>query len=268
LTGLTAGEADKVRFLGRQYSLDGRKRRVCRRLIAPEYRRGLFFFKDGTPTRSVTKKQKEGSTMTENDLNLTISKNRARIRWIAKTGILSAVAIALMYLEMSLPLMPAFLKFDFSEIAVLLGSFAMGPLTGILIELIKNLAHLPASGTMYVGELANFVVGVLFVGTAGWIYQRHKTRSRAYLAMAAGTLAMTVGASLINYFLMIPFYVSAMGFPMEAIINMTHKAGNLMVSDLKSLILWVFVPFNLFKGIIVSFIVGLVYKRVSPLLHR
>ena len=156
--------------------------------------------------------------------------------------------------------MPAFPNL-FSEIAVLLASFAMGPLTGILVELIKNLAHLPVSGTMYVGELANFIVGVLFVGTAGWIYQRHKTRSRAYLAMAAGTLAMTVGASLINYFLMIPFYVSAMGFPMETIINLTHKAGNLMVNDLKSLILWVFVPFNLFKGIIVSFIVGLVYKE-------
>jgi riboflavin transporter FmnP len=242
------------------------------RLLMPDCPRvtgwGLFLFPRQNPDLFGRKKQKEGLTMTENSMNLRIDKTRARIRWIAKTGVLSAVAIALMYLEMSLPLMPAFLKFDFSEIAVLLASFAMGPLTGILVELIKNLAHLPVSGTMYVGELANFIVGVLFVGTAGWIYQRHKTRSRAYLAMAAGTLAMTVGASLINYFLMIPFYVSAMGFPMETIINLTHKAGNLMVNDLKSLILWVFVPFNLFKGILISLIVGLVYKRVSPLLHR
>ena len=206
--------------------------------------------------------------MTENNSINPLNKNRARIRWIAKTGILSAVAIVLMYLEISIPLMPGFLKFDFSEIAVLLAAFSMGPLTGILVELIKNLAHLPASGTMYVGELANFIVGSLFVGTAGMIYRLHKSRRNAYIGMAVGTLAMTVGASFINYFFMIPFYVSVMGYPLDVIIGMSQAAGNTMVTDLRSLIVWVFVPFNLFKGIVISLIVGLIYKRVSPLLHR
>jgi riboflavin transporter FmnP len=144
----------------------------------------------------------------------------------------------------------------------------MGPLTGVLVELAKNLLHLPATHTGGVGELANFIIGSAFVGTAGLIYKRTKTQRNAYLGMAAGTAAMTVLASLINYFFLIPFYIQVMGLPIEVIINMVHESGNTLVNDQRSLILFVFVPFNLFKGIVISFIVALVYKRISPLLHR
>lgn len=195
-------------------------------------------------------------------------KTRRTTRWIAKTGVLAAVAIVLMYIEMVLPLMPSFLKLDFSEVAVLLASFTLGPATAILIELIKNVAHLPASQTLYVGELANFVIGSLFVGSAGLIYKHRKTRTNAIVALIIGTLTMTVGASLINYFFMLPFYIKVMEFPLEAIIGMTQAVGNKLVTNLETLILFVFVPFNLFKGLVVSLIVGVLYKRLSPLLHR
>lgn len=207
------------------------------------------------------------SVQNENANNIQAS-NRNTTRWIAKTGILAAVAIVLMYIEMVLPLMPAFLKFDFSEVAVLLAAFTLGPATAILIELIKNLAHLPVSQTLYVGELANFIIGSLFVGTAGLIYKRKKTRANAIVALTAGTLVMTLGACLINYFFMLPFYINVMEFPLEAIIGMVQAVGNKAVSNLETLILFVFVPFNLFKGLVVSIIVGLLYKRLSPLLHR
>lgn len=193
---------------------------------------------------------------------------RKRAQWVAKAGILTAAAVVLMYLELSLPFMPAFLMFDFSEVVVLMAAFSMGPLTGILVELAKNLLHLPATHTGGVGELANFIIGSSFVGTAGLIYQRMKTRRGAFIAMGSGTLIMTVLASLINYFFLIPFYIRVMGFPLPAIIGMVHQAGNTLVTDLKTLIVFVFVPFNLFKGIVVSLIVALIYKRISPLLHR
>lgn len=193
---------------------------------------------------------------------------RKRAHWVAKAGILTAAAVVLMYLELSLPFMPVFLMFDFSEVVVLIASFSMGPLTGILVELAKNLLHLPATHTGGVGELANFLIGSAFVGTAGLMYQRMKTRRGAFVAMACGTLAMTLLASLINRYFLIPFYIQMMGLPLPAIIGMVHEAGNTLVTDLNSLILFVFVPFNLFKGIVVSLIVALIYKRISPLLHR
>lgn len=201
-------------------------------------------------------------------LNNTPAHSRSTARWVAKTGVLAAVAIVLMYIEFMLPLMPSFLKIDFSEVAVLLAAFTLGPSTAILIELIKNIAHLPTSQTLYVGELANFVIGSLFVGTAGLIYKFNKTRKGAILALAAGVLAMTLGASAINYFFMLPFYIKVMQFPLDAIIGMTQAVGNTLVTSLETLILYVFVPFNLFKGIVVSLIVGLLYKRLSPILHR
>jgi len=58
------------------------------------------------------------------------------------------------------------------------------------------------------------------------------------------------------------------GFPLPAIIEATQKVGNTLVTSLETLILFVFVPFNLFKGLIVSLIVAIIYKRVSPILHR
>jgi riboflavin transporter len=206
--------------------------------------------------------------MNEQNAISPVIRTRSRVHWIAKAGILAAVAIALMYLETTLPLVPTFLKFDFSEIAVLLAAFSMGPLTAILIELIKNAAHLAISQTWWVGELANFFVGSIFTGTAGLIYLMHKSRWGAYSGMAVGVVVMTAGASLVNYFIMIPLYASVAGFPLEAIIGAARSVGNTRVTDLKTLIVWVFVPFNLFKGIVVSLIVGLIYKRISPLLHR
>ena len=200
---------------------------------------------------------------------LTVVKRRkTNTMWIAKTGILSAAALALMYLEISLPLFPAFLKFDFSEIPALLAAFALGPLAGITVELITNIGHLPATHTLMVGELANFIMGSMFVGTAGLIYKYRKTRGGAIISMGAGTVALTVSGALINYFVTIPFYITVMGLPMTGIVAATHAAGNMMVKDLATLILWVFIPFNLLKGIVISVIVGLIYKKLSPLLHR
>ncbi|MGI6297731.1 MAG: ECF transporter S component [Saccharofermentanales bacterium] len=197
-----------------------------------------------------------------------LATRRRAVRYIAKTGVLAAIAVVLMYLEFSVPLMPTFLKLDFSEVAVLLAAFSMGPVSGIIVEAIKNLVHLPATFTGGIGELANFVIGSLFVGTAGLLYKKYKTKHRAWFAMAMGTLVMTVGASLINYFIMIPIYVNVVNFPLPAIIAATNAVGNTLVTDLKSLILFVFVPFNIFKGTMISLIVAVIYKRISPLLHR
>ncbi|MFA7206395.1 MAG: ECF transporter S component [Saccharofermentanales bacterium] len=198
-------------------------------------------------------------------MNKMTSKERSN--WVAKSGILAGAAILLMFFETPLPLMPAFLKFDLSEIPVMLAAFALGPVSAVIIEFIKNLAHLPFTGTGGVGEIANFFVGCALVVPAAVIYRRHKTKRTAILGMAAGTIVMTVFASLINYFVMIPFYIKVMEFPIEAIIGMTAEAGNKLVSDLKTLIIFVFVPFNIFKGLVVSVLVAFIYKPLSTLLH-
>ena len=188
---------------------------------------------------------------------------------LAKVGVLSAIAFVLMVLDFPLWFAPGFLKFDLSEVPALLGTFALGPVAGALIELIKNVlnATLKGTSTMGVGELSNFIVGCLFILPAGIIYKKNKTYKNAIIGLIVGILAMTIGAALSNYYVMIPFYAKVFGMPLEKIIAM-GSAVNKHVVDFKTLILYAIVPFNLLKGLVVTLVTLLLYKRVSPILHK
>lgn len=189
------------------------------------------------------------------------------IRRIAACAILTALAVLLMYLEVPLPFMPVFLKFDFSEIPVLIGSFALGPVWGIVIELMKNLIHLPVTQTMGIGELSNFITGVIYVGSAGILYRFFLTKKGAAISMIISTLILAAVSIPVNAFITLPLYGSMMGFPLEAIIGMSAEA-NPLVKDKISLLLAVFVPFNLFKGIVVGAFTFFVYKPISRLINK
>ncbi|MEE8807320.1 MAG: ECF transporter S component [Lactimicrobium sp.] len=188
---------------------------------------------------------------------------------IAKIAILGAIATILMLFEFPLPFAPSFYKFDFSEIAVLLGAFAMGPMAGVLIEALKIVLNLLFNGTitMGVGELANFLIGVSLCVPAAIIYKRHKTKKTAIIGMIVGTVCMAIAGAVLNYLVLIPAYVTLANFPLDAILQM-GAAVNPAINSLGTLIIFSVVPFNLLKGAVISVITGVLYKHVSPLLHR
>lgn len=93
---------------------------------------------------------------------------------IAGCGVLTAVAAVLQFIEISIPIMPSFVKLDFSDLPELIGAFAYGPVAGIVIALLKNIIHLPFSGSMYIGELSNFILGAAFAGVAGYVYKQKR----------------------------------------------------------------------------------------------
>ncbi len=197
------------------------------------------------------------------------TKKLLTTRNIAKIAILSAIAFILMLIEFPLPFAPSFYKMDFSEVAVLMGGFAMGPWAAVVIEALKIVLHLLFKGTitMGVGELANFLIGCALCMPAAWIYKKHKSRSSAIKGMAVGTLCMTVAGVLLNIFVLIPAYVAFANFPLDAIIGMGTQIFP-AIHDVVTLALICVVPFNLLKGIVVGVITTLLYKHVSPLLHR
>jgi len=218
------------------------------------------------------KVRKKGSvfSMTETQVTIKADSKASRkimIRRIAATAILTAMAVLLMYLEIPLPFMPVFLKFDFAELPALIGAFALGPVWAVVIELLKNLIHLPVTQTMGIGELSNFVTGVIYVVTAGLIYKKIRTRKGAAISMVASTIVLALIAVPVNAFITLPLYASAMGFSTEAIIGMCTEV-NPLVKDKISLLLAVFVPFNLFKGIVVGLITFFVYKPISKLINK
>ena len=136
-----------------------------------------------------------------------MQNSTTNVRKLTGTAMLGAVAAVLMYLEFPIPIMPSFVKLDVSELPALLAAYAYGPLSGIAVCLIKNLIKLPSTSTAAVGELFNFVMGALFVGVAGFVYKRSKTRRSALIGAGMGALAMAVVSVPYNYFIVYPAYV-------------------------------------------------------------
>jgi riboflavin transporter FmnP len=186
------------------------------------------------------------------------------VRYLAVTAMLGALSFVLQLFEFPLPfLIPSFVEFDFSDLPALVASFSMGPISGIAVALIKNVLHLPMTTTGCVGELANFLLTATFVGIAGIVYHRYKTRGGALVGSVTGAVAMSVLSVPINYFLTYPIYYNFM--PKEAILA-AYQAIFPFVKSIYTC-LWFFnAPFNLGKGLVISLITFLIYKRISPLI--
>ena len=165
-----------------------------------------------------------------------------------KIALLGAMAIVLMMFEF--PMIPAFpwLMVDISEVPVLMGAFAFGPLAGVLIELIKILLNLVFTGTMtgFVGELANFIIGASFILPAAYIYHRNKSKKSAIIGMIVGVVCVNIFAIIANVYLLLPAYG----------MNMTGSA-------LTSYIFVGLIPTNTVKAVAASIITFIAYKKVS-----
>ena len=195
-----------------------------------------------------------------------MQNSTSKVRVLTGTAMLGAVAAVLMYLEFPIPIMPAFVKLDVSELPALIASFAYGPVSGVLVCLIKNLIKLPSTSTAAVGELFNFVMGALFVGVAGIVYKRNKTRKGAIVGALLGALVMAVVSVPYNYFIVYPAYVVMYHLPLEAIIGM-YQAINPSVDGLLTCLLVFNLPFTFVKGVLDAVLCFLIYKPLSPILH-
>ena len=186
------------------------------------------------------------------------------IRYTAITAMFGALSFVLQLFEFPLPfLIPSFVEFDFSDLPALVASFSMGPVSGIMVVLIKNVIHLTMTTTGGVGELANFLLSAAFVGTAGVIYRFYKNRGGALFGSLSGAVAMSVISVPINYFITYPIYYNFM--PEDAILS-AYQAIFPFVSDIYTC-LWFFnAPFNLLKGLVITLITFLIYKHISPLI--
>ena len=192
---------------------------------------------------------------------------------IAVAALLAAVAAVLQFVEFSIPIMPAFVKLDISDLPALLGTFSLGPVYGVAIQLVKNLLHLPFGSSAGVGELSNFLLGSVFVLVAGLVYRRHKSRKSALWGSLLGAVLMALVSLPSNYFVVYPAYEVLYGLPMAGIVGMYEAimgsiahvpTGNALLNCLV-----VFnVPFTLCKGLLNVGICLLIYKPLSPLLHK
>ena len=176
-----------------------------------------------------------------NPKTTTKEKKRISTKVIAQIGVLGAIAMVLMLFDIPLPFAPTFYKIDFSEVPVLIGAFTMGPVAGALI-------------------------GCAMCIPASLIYQKLHSRKGAIIGMVTGTVFMTIVGRFINAYLLLPAYAAAFHMPIDALVAM-GTAVNSHINSLLTFVLLSVAPFNLLKGFLVSLIVFLIYKKISPILQ-
>lgn len=183
-------------------------------------------------------------------------------------GMFGALAAVLMYFQISVPFAPPFYKIDFGDVPGLIGGFAMGPVAGIFITLVKIMIKLLIQGTttMYVGDLGNFLGSVSFIIPAAMIYQHKKTKKTAWIALGAGAIVMVCWSVIGNCFITLPFYGKVAFDGIENIIAM-GTAVNPGITNLFTFVIYAIVPFNLLKGAIVAFVTAALYKKVSVVIR-
>lgn len=188
---------------------------------------------------------------------------KVNVRKMAVTAILSAVSTVLMFISFSVPLMPSFIKLDFSELPALIAAFSMGPVSGVTVCFVKNLVNLIFTTTAGVGELCNFLLGCCFVLPAGIIYKRGKSRKSAFIGSLIGAVVMAVVSIFINYYIAYPIYTNFL--PMESIMGM-YQTINPNIETLWQALLIFNTPFTFIKGMLSVIITLLIYKKISPIL--
>lgn len=185
------------------------------------------------------------------------------VRTISMTAMLSAVAYLLAFVEFPVPLSPSFARMDLSDLPALIGAFAFGPLSGLLIELVKNALQLLTTSTGGIGEIANFLMGAAYVVTAGFIYKRRKTKKTALAACVLASVVMGIAAALANYFILLPLFENFM--PLDQLIASFAEFLPFIHTKLDVVLFNAF-PFNLLKGLVIGGVTMLIYKRLTPIL--
>ncbi len=191
-------------------------------------------------------------------------KKGISVRKITVCAVLSALSAILMFLSIPLPFLPPYLKLDFGDLPALIGAFSMGPVWGVVICLIKNILSLLNTATAGVGELANFINGAAFVFFAGLVYEKRKSKKGALIGALLGTVMMCAVGFFVNLYITYPFYEKAM-MPMEVIVRMYEKILPWADTLIKGLLVFN-LPFSFARGILLSFITMLIYKRISPII--
>ena len=185
------------------------------------------------------------------------------VRTISMTAMLSAVAYLLAFVEFPVPLSPSFARMDLSDLPALIGAFAFGPLSGLLIELVKNTLQLLTTSTGGIGEIANFLMGASYVVAAGVVYKHRKTKKTALLACVAASFVMGIAAALANYFILLPLFETFM--PLDQLIA-SFGAFLPFIHTKLDIVLFNALPFNILKGLVIGGFTMLTYKRLTLVL--
>ena len=184
------------------------------------------------------------------------------VKKLVTIALLSSLSSVLFLIDIPIVM---FYKLDLSNVPVLVGSFAYGPVAGLIIAFIKDLLGLLHSSSGGVGELADFIAALPFALICGHMYKLNKTRKTALISMLISTVAASIVSVLLNAYVLIPLYVPTNG--LEVIAKSASKIFPFIDSGLEFL-LYITAPFNIFKGLVISAVTFVIYKKLSVFMTK
>lgn len=193
-------------------------------------------------------------------------KKQVDVRRLVFTALMAALSIVLAeLLKFTVPVMPSFIKFDFSDVPAMLASLTMGPISGVAVCLIKNIFGCFTTSTGCVGELSNFILSAALVLPAGIIAHKNSKISRAIIGCLSGAVLMALISVVSNYFLVFPAYSVAFGLPIDAIVGEYYQKILPSVNSLLDCLIIFNMPFTFVKGFVAAVFSVVLYKKLRPI---
>lgn len=184
------------------------------------------------------------------------SQRSSKLVKLVVLSLLAAISLVLFFISFPLPMLPPYLKVDFSDVPALLAGLIFSPLAGVVVVLMKNLLYFVASGASDpIGVAANFVAGTLFVFPVAYLYRRYQGVKSIVAGLFIGTVGMAIVMSVLNYFIILPAYSWLIGMEMNESIKWFTVVGAVL-------------PFNFIKGVIVSILFIPVFMKLSEWIHQ
>lgn len=184
--------------------------------------------------------------------------------YVTRVAMLTAIATLLMIIELPIPIFPGFYKLDFSYFPVVIATFSMGPIAGMATVVLKDLLSFLSAGVFTdsagIGIIADVLMGLSFILPAGLLYRKKHTKKGAVIALGVGMISVLVISCALNYWLLIPMYSKAFG--LDAVLGMAQKACG-WIKDIKGIIVFATLPFNLVKWLVISLLTLFTYKKLS-----
>lgn len=197
----------------------------------------------------------------------------SHVRMITRVAIFGAMSTILYVVPMfkfSLPFFPSFLEIHIDEIPAFIAGFAYGPVTGIAVIAIKTVMKFVFNGvtaTLGVGELTDLILSSLYVGIAAFIYKRKRNLRGVALGFTLATITQVIVAMFINVYIMIPFYMNVMNYPVDGLLRMMQVANPSITDVGWSYAFFAVMPFNLFKDAIVIVLTFILYRSLHKFLR-
>ncbi len=181
---------------------------------------------------------------------------------------ISALLYIIPYLKFAVPFFPSFLEIHFDEIPAMIAGFAYGPFCGFLVILIKTIIKLPFTSSLCVGELTDFIYGSIIVVISSLFYKKNRSIKGALIGLLVAMAVQLVVSGFVTTFIILDFYIFVMGFPKQAIIAMSHMANPMVKSLGWDFFLFIALPFNAFKDVIIIILTMLLYKKTHSIIDR